>query len=175
MTQYNLFNPYIEGNMKTSVKASNQLKAACKIYQDVLAPMFLTSMPEFHFSLESEKKVYNYKVTENLKGGDVKFKIEEFNGDVDSKKLLSKVRELKNEKKQDGGKSKHKHKHKKDDDDSSDSSSSSSDESPYRFSRYCYSPYIYNPYINTGYSYTLPLFNPIYYDNSSLFWIYRIP
>jgi len=173
MTKYNLVNPYIEGNMKTSVKASNQLKAAGKIYQDVLAPMFLTSMPNFKFSIEGNGEIFNYNVTENLKGGHVKFKIEEFNGDVDSRKLLSKVKELKNESKkdyQDGGKSKHKHKK---DDDSSDSSSSSSDESPYRFSRYCYSPYIYNPYINTGYSYTLPLFNPIYYNNYSLFWIWH--
>lgn len=172
MTKYNLVNPYIEGNMKTSVKANNELKAAGKIYQEVLAPMFLTSMPEFNFSIEGDKKVYNYKVTENLKGGNVKFKIEEINGDVDTKKLINKIRDFKNEKKQDGGKSKHKHKHKKDDDDeSSDSSSSSSDESPYRFSRYCYSPYIYNPYINTGYYYT-PLLNPIFFNNESQYYIW---
>jgi len=155
MTKYNLVNPLIEGNIKTSIKASNELEGAGKIYEEILAPMFITSVKEFKFSFEGGGKMYHYNVTESVNGDNAKFKIEKFNGVVNDKKFKTKLNEIME---QSGGKSKHKHK--KDDD---SSSSSSSDESSYRFSRYCYSPYIYSPYINTGYSYTLPYISPTYF------------
>jgi hypothetical protein len=163
MTKYNLVNPFIEGNMNTTVKASDELKGAGKIYEEILAPMFITSVSEFKFSIEGGGKLYHYNVKETVKGDSAKFKIEEISGKVEEKPLKTKLKEL-NE--QSGGKSKHKHK--KDDDDSS-SSSSSSEESYYRFNKFYYSPYIYTPYINTGYSYTLPYISPTYfYPYSSL-------
>lgn len=166
MTKYNLVNPFIEGNINTTVKASDELKGAGKIYQEILAPMFITSVSEFKFSIEGGGKLYHYNVKESLNGDNAKFKIEEISGKVEVKKLKEKLKELNKENdNQDGGKSKHKHK--KDDD--SSSSSSSSDESYYKFNRFYYSPYIYTPYINTGYSYTLPYISPTYfYPYSSL-------
>jgi len=160
MTKYNLVNPFIEGNMNTSVKASGELEGAGKIYEQILAPMFITSVSEFKFSIEGDGKLYHYIVKENVKKDSAKFKIEKIGGHTDDKKLKNKLKELKEEE-QSGGKSKHKHKHNKDDD--SSSSSSSSEESYYRFNRFCYSPYIYSPYINTGYSYTLPYISPTYF------------
>jgi hypothetical protein len=164
MTKYNLVNPFIEGNINTTVKASDELKGAGKIYQEILAPMFITSVSEFKFSIEGGGKLYHYNVKETINGDNAKFKIEEISGKVEGKKLKEKLKELNKEKDdQNGGKSKHKHK----DDDSS--SSSSSDESYYKFNRFYYSPYIYTPYINTGYSYTLPYISPTYfYPYSSL-------
>ena len=165
MTKYNLVNPLIEGNINTTVKASDELKGAGKIYEEILAPMFITSVSEFKFSIEGGGKIYHYNVSETVKGDNAKYKIEEFTGKADDKKLKNKLKEL-NE--QSGGKSKHKHK--KDDD--SSSSSSSSEESYYRFNRFCYSPYIYSPYINTGYSYTLPYISPIYFYPNSYTYIW---
>jgi hypothetical protein len=141
MTKYNLVNPYIDGKMNTSVKASNDLKGAGKIYKKILAPIFITSAPEFNFTIEGDGQLFHYTVQESVKGDDAKFKIEKFNGKVDDAKFKAKFNEIKT---QSGGKSKHKY---KDDDD--DSSSSSSDSpSYYSIYRYCYSPYIYTPYVN---------------------------
>ena len=172
MTKYNLVNPFIEGNINTTVKASDELKGAGKIYQEILAPMFITSVSEFKFSIEGGGKLYHYNVKESLNGDNAKFKIEEISGKVEVKKLKEKLKELNKENdNQDGGKSKHKHK--KDDD--SSSSSSSSDESYYKFNRFYYSPYIYTPYINTGYSYTLPYISPTYFYPYSSLNIYGYP
>jgi hypothetical protein len=159
MTKYNLVNPYIDGNINTSVKANNELKGAGKMYEKVLAPIFITSAPEFNFSIEGEGKIYHYTVKESVKGDNAKFKIEKFDGKVDNDKFKTKLHEIKI---QSGGKSKHKHKSK--DDDSSSSSSSSDSPSHYSISRYCYSPYIYTPYTTTGtsYTYTVPILSPTY-------------
>ena len=170
MTKYNLVNPLIEGNINTTVKASDELKGAGKIYEEILAPMFITSISEFKFSIEGGGKLYHYNVKETLKGENAKFKIEEISGKVEEKTLRQKLKEHKSD--QSGGKSKHKHK--KDDDDSSSSSSSSSEEL-YRFNRFYYSPYIYTPYINTGYSYTLPYISPTYFYPYSSLNIYGYP
>jgi hypothetical protein len=163
MTKYNLVNPYIDGNLNTSIKASSELKAAGKIYEQVLAPMFITSAPEFNFTIEGGGELYHYTVKETVKGEDAKFKIEKFNGKVDDAKFKTKLSEIKE---QSGGKHK-----RKDDDDSS--SSSSSDSPPYySISRYCYSPYVYTPYISTGtsISYTVPVLSPIYVTPTTYYW-----
>ena len=169
MTKYNLVNPLIEGNIKTSIKASSELEGAGKIYEEILAPMFITSVKEFKFSFEGGGKMYHYNVTETVNGDNAKFKIEKISGKVEEKTLKQKLKEHKSE--QSGGKSKHKHK--KDDD--SSSSSSSSEESYYRFNKFYYSPYIYTPYINTGYSYTLPYISPNYFWPYSSLNIYGYP
>lgn len=169
MTKYNLVNPLIEGNIKTSIKASSELEGAGKIYEEILAPMFITSVKEFKFSFEGGGKMYHYNVTETVNGDNAKFKIEKISGKVEEKTLKQKLKEHKSE--QSGGKSKHKHK--KDDD--SSSSSSSSEESYYRFNKFYYSPYIYTPYINTGYSYTLPYISPTYFWPYSSLNIYGYP
>jgi hypothetical protein len=151
MTKYNLVNPYIDGNLETSVKEKTELKAAKKIYEKILAPMFITSAPEFNFSIEGNGKLYHFTVHENVKGDNAKFKITKLNGKVDNNKLMNKIKELND---QTGGK--HKRKHKDD-----DSSSSSSSESPYFYtiSSYYYSPYVYVPYV-TPITYTIPIITP---------------
>jgi hypothetical protein len=150
MTKFNLVNPLIDGNIHTSVKANSGLKAAGKIYEKVLAPMFITSAPEFKFSIEGGGKIYHYVVNETVKGDNASFKIEKFDGKIDNEKFKTKLNEIQT---QTGGKSKHRHKSKDDD----DSSSSSSDSPPYySISRYYYSPYIYTPYTYS----TIPIINP---------------
>ena len=159
MTKYNLVNPYIDGNLNTNVKAKSVLKAAGKMYEDVLSPLFLTSTPELNFTIEGGGKYYHFTVKETVKGDKAKFKIEEFNGKVDDSKFKTKLNEIQE---QSGGKHK-KHKNKDDDD---DSSSSSSDSPSHNYiSRYYYSPYIYTPYnyVNTGTYYTYyPVLNYSY-------------
>jgi hypothetical protein len=154
MTKYNLVNPYIDGKMNTSVKASNDLKGAGKIYEKVLAPIFITSAPEFNFTIEGDGLLFHYTVKESVKGDNAKFKIEKFNGKVDDAKFKAKFNEIKT---QSGGKSKHKSKY---DDDDSSSSSSSDSPSYYSINRYCYSPYVYTPYINSTFYYTFPIISP---------------
>ena len=168
MTKYNLVNPYIEGGLKTTASAKNEMKAAAKIYNEILSPIFITSAPKFNFSIEGGGKYYHFTVKENVKGENVKFKIEKFNGKVDNGNFAKKIGELQE---QEGGKRKHK------DDDSS--SSSSSDSPPYySISRYCYSPYIYTPIVTTStpvtISYTAPFISPHYLTPSSYFyyWYY---
>jgi hypothetical protein len=171
MTKYKLVNPFIDSKMKTSVSASSELKAAGKMYEEVLAPIFITSAPEFNFTIEGGGQLFHYTVKETVKGDSAKFKIEQFDGKVDNKKFLEKFNEIKT---QSGGKSKHRHKSKDD-----DSSSSSSSDSPsyYSINRYCYSPYIYTPYVTTGtsYSYTLQNISPAYLYPNSFISIYGYP
>ena len=170
MTKYNLVNPLIDGNINTCVKAKSDLKGAGKMYETVLAPLFLTSAPKFNFTIEGGGKLYHYTVKETVKGDSAKFKIEKFDGNVDEGKFLEKLNEVKKQN-QSGGKSKHRHKSK--DDDSSSSSSSSDSPSYYSISRYCYSPYIYTPYVNYGTTYTyMPIFTPTFATTGSYMFFY---
>jgi hypothetical protein len=171
MTNYKLVNPLIDGNIKTSVKASSELKAAGKIYEQVLAPLHLTSIEKLNFTIEGGGNFYHYTVNESVKGDKAKFTITKFDGNVNNDKFKQQFNEIKKEN-QSGGKSKHRRKSKDDD----DSSSSSSSDSPsyYSISRYCYSPYIYTPYITTGnfYSYQYPIFDPRYANPNTSIWFY---
>jgi hypothetical protein len=168
MTKYKLINPYIDSKMKTTVSASSELQGAGKIYENVLAPIFITSAPEFNFTIEGGGQLYHYTVRETVKGDSAKFKIEQFDGKVDNKKFLEKFNEIKT---QSGGKSKHRHRSKDD-----DSSSSSSSDSPsyYSINRYCYSPYFYNPYITTGTTY-YPVLSPTVLTPTTVYSIYGYP
>jgi hypothetical protein len=163
MTNYKLVNPFIDGNINTRVKENSPLKAAGKIYEDVLAPLFLTSAPEMNYTIEGGGKFYHFTVKESVKGDDAKFKISEFNGKINDKNLSKRISELEE---QSGGKSKHKHRRKDDD----DSSSSSDSPSYYSIKKYCYSPYIYEPYPN----YYSPVFHPQYFSNNSVVYYYNI-
>jgi hypothetical protein len=170
MTKYNLVNPLIEGDIDTSVKAKSAFKAAGKMYEQVFGRIFITSAPEYNFSIEGGGEIHHYTVKETIDKEKAKFKIVKFNGDVDNNKLKEKLKEIKT---QSGGKSKHRHKS-KDDDSSSSSSSSSDSPSYYSISRYCYSPYIYTPYVNYT---TIPILNPTSLTTGShyLIWNYGYP
>lgn len=165
MTKYNLVNPYIDGNFNTTIKAETVMKAAGKMYEEVLSPLFITSTSQFNFSIEGGGKMYHFSVNEKLKGDNAKFKIEKFNGKVDDSKFITKLNEIKE---QSGGKHKNKHK----DDDSSSSSSDSP--SHYSISSYYYSPYIYTPYVNTSFYY-YPFISPTYLTPTSCWSIYGYP
>jgi hypothetical protein len=174
MTNYKLVNPLIDGNIKTSVKASSELKAAGKIYEHVLSPLFLTSAKTVNFTVEGDGKYFHYTAKETVNGdGDkAKFTITKFDGTVNDEKFKQQFNEIKKEG-QSGGKSKHRRR-RKDDDSSSSSSSSSDSPSYYSISRYYYSPYIYTPYVTTGTSYTvsIPIMNPIYALANTTFNLY---
>jgi hypothetical protein len=148
MTKYKLVNPHIEGNINTSIKAKSELKAAGKIYDTVLSPLFLTSIPKLNFTIKGGNNYYHYTVTENVAGNKIKYKIQKFEGEINNDKLENLKQQLS------GGKHKRK--------DDSSSSSSSSDSPPYySISKYCYSPYVYN-YNSLNYSYYMPIFTPTY-------------
>jgi hypothetical protein len=166
MTKYNLVNPHIDGNLNTNVKANSVLKAAAKIYEEVLSPLFITSAPKLNFSIEGGGKIYHFTVTETVKGDNAKFKIEKFDGKVDDAKFKVKLNEIYE---QSGGKKKHKRDKSLDDD-----SSSSSDSSPYySINRYYYSPYIYTPYINSSINYySVPIFSPVYVTPTTYFYLW---
>lgn len=157
MTKYKLVNPHIEGNVDITVKAKSELKAAGKMYETVLAPLFLTSAPKFNFTIKANKKYYHYTVSESVNGDKAKYKIHKFNGKVDNTELTDKLNYIKEQSEQNGGKHKHK--------DDSSSSSSDSDSPPfYSISRYYYSPYIYNPIVPTTVpvTFTIPVLSPTY-------------
>jgi hypothetical protein len=159
MTKFKLVNPHIEGNIDITVKAKSELKAAGKMYETVLAPLFLTSAPKFNFTIKSDKKFYHFTVNESVNGDKAKYRIHKFNGKVDNTELNEKLNYFKEQDVQDGGKHKHKHK------DDSSSSSSDSDSPPfYSISRYYYSPYIYTPIVPTTVpvTFTIPVLSPVY-------------
>jgi hypothetical protein len=172
MTKYNLINPYIDGSLETTINVSSKssvLEAAGQMYKDVLAPIFITAAGDnFNFSMEGGGKIHHFTVSETVSNDNAKFKISEFKGNVDNKKLTKKINEI-NE--LSGGKRKHRHK-----DDDSSSSSSSSDSPPYySINRYYYSPYIYTPYVST-YStyYTVPIISPVNIGTNTYWSIYTI-
>jgi hypothetical protein len=168
MTKYKLINPYIDSKMKTSVNASSDLKGAGKMYEQVIAPLFITSAPEFNFTMEGDGQLYHYTVRETVKGDSAKFKIEKFDGKVDNKKFLEKFNDIKNQN-HSGGKSKHRSK-----DDDSSSSSSSDSPSYYSINRYYYSPYFYTPYVTTGTTY-YPVLSPTVLTPTTVYSIYGFP
>ena len=112
---YILVNPYNEEKGITSAK-----KLKKDIAEDIwsqLSSNIKNYTPEFYFTFQNNKnkKLYHYKVSEEMESGRVKYSLKEFkNKNLNESLLLNNIN-------QDGGK--HHHKKKKD---SSDSSSSSS-------------------------------------------------
>ncbi len=121
MKTYSLVNPSIQGELKTSFKASSSLEAANEAYNE-LSQHFANYLPVFYFSLEGGGKLHHFQVEEKLNDESANYVLTPFKGTVKESEFSSKLRQLK---KQEGGKhKKHHHKH---DDSSSSSSSSSSD------------------------------------------------
>lgn len=174
---YVLVNPYIEGTLKTKIKAKNSNEAAHLIYND-LAQHFNNSVNKFHFTLQKgssgEGGLYHFEVKERKNDNEVTFAIKELslknNLELENK-FKNNLEKIKNRLNQDGGKHKSKHRKHKESKDSSDSSSDwdSDSEDFYRRARsypivqpinyWWYDPYLYkldSIFIPTFYPYITP-------------------
>lgn len=119
MKTYSLVNPSIEGELKTSFKASSSLEAANEAYSE-LSQHFANYLPVFYFTLEGGGNLYHFQVEEKISNESANYVLTPFKGSVKESDFSNKLNKFK---KQEGGKHKKHHKH----DDSSSSSSSSSD------------------------------------------------
>jgi len=171
---YQLVNPYIAGNFKTSIKAKNSLEAANLFYKN-LSQHFNNSIPNFYFSVQKggsgAGKHYHFEVNEKLVEDQVSFTVAPYNvhnNESAVEKFKVKLEEFKGKFNQDGGKKKKKKHHKHDSSDSDDLDVSS-DEFYTRVQKYVpvtqpiyyywYDPYIYNlnsVFIPSFYNYMNP-------------------
>jgi hypothetical protein len=75
---YNLVNPFIKGDLKTTVKANNSVEAARILYSN-LSEHFNNNVPKFYFTIQKGKsgegKLYHFKVSEQKNGDEVDFSI----------------------------------------------------------------------------------------------------
>jgi len=123
MPTYELVNPYVIGDMKTSFNTSSSKSAANEAWS-ALSKYITNNVPKFAFTIKklSDNKLYHFVVKEKLsKSKKVSFTIKELNLNMskeEENKFSNYVSNLEN---QAGGKKKH-----NDDDDSSDSSDSDS-------------------------------------------------
>ena len=155
---YKLVNPYIQGDMKTSLKSKNSVTAAKSFYKS-LSEHFSNDIPKFYFTIQKggsgTGKYYHFVAKEVKKNDEVKFNIEAYTPssvETNIKNFESNLTQFKNKFEQAGGKSKSKSNSKsgkksKSVLDDSDSDFSDSSEEFYRRAQ------TYSPVVNT----------PIYY------------
>lgn len=78
---YNLVNPYIKGDLKTSIRANNSIEAARKLYTG-LSEHFNNNVPKFYFTLQKGKsgngKFYHFQVSEQKNGDEVDFALKPY-------------------------------------------------------------------------------------------------
>jgi hypothetical protein len=182
MPNYQLVNPYIEGNFETSYSGKKPIDAAEKLWGK-LSSYMTGNIPRFAFSMEraSDGKLYHFTVKESVKGETVDFSLTEEKVKL-KKKLLdgfkSKLTQLKN-KSQQGGKKKKKRK--KDSSSSSDSDEDLLDKVlKHRYNHvnqpilyWWYTPTLYDSLVESVFvpSWTVPLVPYMeYYWPSSAFW-----
>ena len=172
---YVLVNPYIQGEMKNTIKADNSTIAA-KIFYKNLSEHFNNAVPNFYFTIQKgssgKGKYYHFESKERRNNDEVSFTISPYK--LKSENMTSfkeKLETFKNKIQKGGKKHKHKHKHRKHDSDSSDSDSSDSEAYIKNISTYTpllnqpiyywwYDPYVYNLksiFIPTFYPYVTPL------------------
>lgn len=78
MSEFQLVNPLIGGNLNTKFVSEKSLEAASQAYNSI-SQYFKKDLPSFNFTLKDDKnKFYHFNVTENIKGNEVSFKIKEF-------------------------------------------------------------------------------------------------
>jgi hypothetical protein len=166
---YKLVNPYIQGDMKTSVKSKNSVTAAKSFYKS-LSEHFNNNIPKFYFTIQKggsgTGKYYHFLVKEVKVDEEVKFNIEPYTpetSELNIKKFESNLSTFKNKFEQAGGKvkkSKSK-KSKKSLDDSDDSEFSDSSEEFYRKAQ------TYKPVVNAPLYYWW--YDPQLYNLKSIF------
>lgn len=114
--KFRLVNPYIKGQLETSVDADSPVDAANKCW-NTMSSYFTNHLPIFGFSLEGGGKLHHFSVEEHNDNKDVTYVIKPIEGKHDSR-LMKRINSMDKELK--GGKH-------EDDDDSSSSSSSEED------------------------------------------------
>jgi len=86
---YSLVNPQVLGSMKTTIKTDNSLKAARTFYKS-LSEHFNNTIPQFNFTIQKgtsgKGKYYHFKVSENKKGDEIDFTLEQSN--IDDKETI---------------------------------------------------------------------------------------
>jgi len=174
---YTLVNPYIEGDFKNKIQATNSAEAS-KLFYKKLSEHFNNAVPKFYFTIQKggsgKGKYYHFKVTEKLEKNNVKFTLEPYDiiGGTNMESFNAKLNNAKSKVNQEGGKrrskkSKKSRKSKKDEDSESDNWDTKSDISYVPVTNYnqpiyywWYDPSLYNLqsyYIPTFYSTVTPV------------------
>lgn len=89
MSSYQIVNPYIEGELDTTVTGSSPEDAAVEAWE-TLSSYISNNVPSFAFTLEKKnnKSLHHFLVQENIKDGTVGYKINIIKT-VDKKKVLN--------------------------------------------------------------------------------------
>ena len=88
---YRLVNPYIRGDMKTTLKTKNSIEAAKKFYKG-LSEHFNNNVPKFYFTIQKgdsgKGKFYHFEVKEKKESNEVNYSIQPFimDGETESMK-----------------------------------------------------------------------------------------
>ena len=185
MTNYNLVNPYIEGDFEKTYSAQKPLDAAEKVWGK-LSGYMTGSVPKFAFTLErsTDKKLFNFLVKEKVKSNVVDYsltEVTEASNKETVKQFKSKLVQLRKSSQQ-GGASKKKN---KDDDSDSDSDSDSESElftkilqHKYKHMNqpilyWWYTPTLYQPYMSSVFmpTFVVPLSPYVEFNTlSTAFW-----
>ena len=76
---YVLINPYVQGNLKTNLKAKNSIEAG-KVFYKSLSEHFNNNIPKFYFTIQKgtsgNGKYYSFKVKESRENNDIDFSFE---------------------------------------------------------------------------------------------------
>ena len=88
---YRLVNPYIRGDMKTTLKTKNSIEAAKNFYKG-LSEHFNNNVPKFYFTIQKgdsgKGKFYHFEVKEKKESNEVNYSIQPFkiNGETEAMK-----------------------------------------------------------------------------------------
>jgi len=78
---YKLVNPYIKGEMKTSIKTKNSINAARTFYKN-LSEHFNNNVPKFYFTIQKggsgKGKLYHFEVIEKKNKAEVSYSIKPY-------------------------------------------------------------------------------------------------
>jgi len=78
---YKLVNPYVKGEMKTSLKTKNSMNAAKTFYKN-LSEHFNNNVPKFYFTIQKggsgKGRLYHFEVTEKKKNSEVSYSIKPY-------------------------------------------------------------------------------------------------
>lgn len=159
MTNFQLVNPYIEGDFKSVFSGKSSYDAAQKAW-DSLSEHLTNNVPKFGFTLErmNDKKLVHFVVKENINDGLVDYKLIEHNVEMSDDEVSRLQDKVDNFRKQSGGRRK-----KRDDSDSESHELDLSDSSE------VYSKVMYNKYLHQSQPIVYMWYNPLVYRFDTLF------
>lgn len=155
MSEFQLVNPLIGGNLNTKFVSEKSLEAASQAYNSI-SQYFKKDLPSFNFTLKDDNnKFYHFNVTESIKGNEVSFKIKEFKiktqGNKNFTNFKKNLTEFNKMISQSGGKRRRR----------SDDSSSDSDDIKYDYfdddDDFYYDPYYFPRKVSRSYYYSSPI------------------